>query len=86
MLTVSPGLQAGGLGRHLLGEAERYAREWGASDVVMTVISVRDSLIAWYERRGYLRTGERRPFPRGDERFGRPERDDLEFVVLEKPL
>ena len=43
----------------------------------MTVISVRDELIAWYERRGYRRTGELSPFPYGDERFGIPQRDDL---------
>jgi hypothetical protein len=52
----------------------------------MTVIAQRPDLIAWYERRGYRRTGENRPFPYGDERFGRPRRDDLLFVVLEKPL
>jgi hypothetical protein len=52
----------------------------------MTVIAQRAELIAWYERRGYVRTGETRPFPYGDERFGRPLRDDLHFVVLEKQL
>ena len=50
----------------------------------MTVIAQREDLIAWYERRGYTRTGETRPFPYGDERFGRPRRDDLVFVVLRK--
>ena len=52
----------------------------------MTVINVRDTLIAWYERRGYARTGEVRPFPYGDHRFGRATRDDLSFVVLERAL
>jgi hypothetical protein len=52
----------------------------------MTVISIRDALIAWYERRGYVRTGETEPFPYGDRRFGIPLRDDLLFVVLEKHL
>jgi hypothetical protein len=52
----------------------------------MTVVNVRDILIAWYERRGYKLTKEIRPFPYGDERFGRPLRDDLYFVVLEKDL
>jgi hypothetical protein len=52
----------------------------------MTVIHLRDTLIAWYERRGYRRTGETEPFPYGDERFGIPRRDDLYFVVLEKAL
>jgi hypothetical protein len=52
----------------------------------MTVISVRDDLIAWYERRGYRRTGKMTPFPYGDERFGIPQRDDLQFELLVKPL
>jgi hypothetical protein len=52
----------------------------------MTVIFLRTTLIAWYERRGYRLTGEIEPFPYGDERHGRPLRDDLHFVVLEKHL
>ncbi len=52
----------------------------------MTVIQLRDRLIAWYERRGYRRTGKTLPFPYGDDRFGIPNRDDLHFVVLEKPI
>ena len=52
----------------------------------MTVIVQRTELIAWYERRGYRRTGERKPFPYGDERFGLPQRDDLVFEVLRKSL
>jgi GNAT superfamily N-acetyltransferase len=86
MVTVRPGLQAGGVGRRMLEAAEAQARAWGAERAQMTVVSIRDSLIAWYERRGYRLTGERRPFPYDDERFGRPRRPDLEFVVLEKPL
>jgi hypothetical protein len=52
----------------------------------LTVIAQRLDLIAWYERRGYVRTGERRPFPYDDERFGIPLRPDLEFAVFRKPL
>jgi len=50
------------------------------------VIRQRDELIAWYERRGYRRTGRTEPFPYGDERAGIPKQDDLEFVVMEKEL
>ena len=46
----------------------------------------RDDLIAWYERRGYRRTGKMSPFPYGDERFGIPKRPDLEFELLVKTL
>jgi len=52
----------------------------------MTVIEQRAELIAWYERRGYRRSGEYQPFPYGDERFGIPRRDDLRFEVLVKDL
>jgi ribosomal protein S18 acetylase RimI-like enzyme len=87
MFAVSPTLQGGGLGKVIIAEAERTAREtWGVTEMHMTVISVRDDLIAWYERRGYRRTGEMKPFPYGDERFGVPQRDDLQFELLVKPL
>lgn len=87
MFAVSPALQGGGLGKVIITEAERYAREsWAATEMHMTVISVRDDLIAWYERRGYRRTGKMTPFPYGDERFGIPQRDDLRFELLVKPL
>ncbi|GGT96998.1 GNAT family N-acetyltransferase [Streptomyces coeruleorubidus] len=87
MFAVSPRLQGAGLGKVILTEAERLAREtWGVTEMHMTVISVRDDLIAWYERRGYRRTGRMTPFPYGDERFGVPQRDDLEFELLVKEL
>jgi len=71
----------------MLGIAERWAREhWSSRTMQMTVIVQRTELIAWYERRGYRRTGERRPFPYGDERFGLPRRNDLAFEVLRKLL
>jgi ribosomal protein S18 acetylase RimI-like enzyme len=86
MLTVDPRRQAHGLGRVLLQAGEDAARERGAQAMRMTVVQLRDSLIAWYERRGYRRTGETAPFPYADERFGRPLRPDLHFVVLERNL
>jgi ribosomal protein S18 acetylase RimI-like enzyme len=87
MFAVSPALQGGGLGKVIIAEAERHAREtWGVAEMHMTVISVRDDLIAWYERRGYRRTGQMTPFPYGDERFGIPQRADLQFELLVKPL
>jgi GNAT superfamily N-acetyltransferase len=87
MFAVSPTEQSAGVGRRLLVEAERFARvQWDANVMEMTVITQRRDLIAWYERRGYSSTGEIRPFPHGDERFGLPRRDDLAFEVLAKRL
>jgi len=87
MFSVNPSLQGGGIGRAMLGEAERIARaDWNCEEMQMTVISIRDELIAWYERRGYRRTGQYKPFPYGDERFGVPKRDDLRFELLVKAL
>lgn len=87
MFSVQPELQGGGIGHVVLLEAERIAREhWALPAMRMTVIDRRDELIAWYERRGYRRTGTFKPFPYGDPRFGIPKRDDLRFEVLEKKL
>lgn len=87
MFAVQPGLQRGGLGKAVLAEAERLVREdWQLSLMRMTVIDLREDLIAWYERRGYRRTGIKKPFPAVDPRFGIPKRDDLRFEVLEKAL
>jgi GNAT superfamily N-acetyltransferase len=87
MFAVRPSGQGGGIGRALLARAEGHAREqWGAERMEMTVIEQRPDLIAWYERRGYARTGEFEPFPYGDERFGLPRRPDLRFERLVKSL
>ncbi|APP74813.1 GNAT family N-acetyltransferase [Xanthomonas vesicatoria ATCC 35937] len=87
MFAVDPSLQGSGLGKTLLAEGERIvATEWKLPVMRMTVIDVRNELIAFYERRGYRRTGIVKPFPYGDERFGVPLRQDLRFEVLEKPL
>jgi ribosomal protein S18 acetylase RimI-like enzyme len=87
MFAVDPNQQGGGLGSLVLAEAENYAaREWGVTEMQMTVIDVRAELIAFYERRGYARTGIKKPFPYGNEHVGTPKRDDLQFEVLEKTL
>lgn len=79
MLCVLPTLQSSGHGRRLLDAAEDHARSQGIAAIEMTVIDGRDALIGWYERRGYVRTGETRPFP--------VLRDPpITFVVLEKAL
>jgi ribosomal protein S18 acetylase RimI-like enzyme len=85
MLAVRPGRQDTGLGRRMLEFAEAEGRERGARVARMSVVSIRTSLIAWYERHGYRRTGETEPFPY-DERFGEPKQRGLEFIFLQKEL
>lgn len=79
MLCVAPALQSAGLGRGLLDAAEDHARLAGIAAMEMTVINSRDALMAWYERRGYICTGETRPFPV-------PRDPPITFAVLEKRL
>ena len=86
LFTIDPALQKQHLGRALLNAAEKFAKTHRASLIRMDVLSVRSTLIAWYERRGYQRTGETEPYPYGDNRSGTPLRDDLEFVILAKQL
>lgn len=87
MFAVSPDQQGRGIGKALLAEAERIAREeWACREMIMTVIVQRQDVIDWYYRRGYRRTGEHRPFPYGIERYGKPRRNDLRLEVLQKVL
>jgi ribosomal protein S18 acetylase RimI-like enzyme len=84
MLTVKPDIQATGIGKQMLLAAESFAWSKDLHCIEMTVISVRSELIAFYERRGYQKTGEKRDFPT-DPKFG-IKKQDLEFIVLEKKL
>jgi ribosomal protein S18 acetylase RimI-like enzyme len=83
MLAIDPAVQANGLGKRMLAAIDTYVRERGGRRLRITVINVRERLIAWYERRGFVRTGEIEPLPAG---IGRPLRDDMNFVVLVKTL
>ncbi|MEA9412208.1 GNAT family N-acetyltransferase [Flavobacterium sp. PL02] len=85
MLTVSPELQNSGIGKKLLYQAEIHAKELGLPKIIMTVISVREELVAWYKRNGYVDTGVREPFPESDVHVTVAE-EPLEFVVLEKKV
>lgn len=86
MFAVDPQRQGLGVGRALIEEARAIAAGWGSRGMRMTVIRQREDLLAWYRRLGFFPTGETEPFPYGDERFGRPLREDLEFVVLAGPV
>ncbi len=82
MLAVAPNLQAKGIGKQLLIEAEQHAKANNCNRIYMTVISVRKELIDWYLRNNYIVTNIVKPFPT-DHASGVPNQK-LEFVVLEK--
>jgi ribosomal protein S18 acetylase RimI-like enzyme len=84
MLSVSPARQGAGIGKHLVAAATKYARQQGCKAIRITVISVRDEVIAWYERQGFRRTGEREPFPSGKSHGAT--KQPLELAVLEKDV
>lgn len=85
MLTVAPQLQNKGIGKILLKASEDEARKRNCTAIFMTVISQRTELINWYKKHGYVDTGEKKPFPENDPRFGIP-KTKLEFIVMEKKL
>ena len=84
MLSVNPEIQNKGIGKILLAAAEDFAFDNNLKTIIMTVIYTRHELISWYERRGYILTGEKEPFHHGT-RFGVPRRP-IELVTLEKQL
>ncbi|RZJ53393.1 MAG: GNAT family N-acetyltransferase [Flavobacterium sp.] len=85
MLTVSPELQNSGIGKKMLAESEIHAKNLGLSSIIMTVISVREELIAWYKRHGYIDTGEREAFPQSEIHVTIAA-NPLEFIFLEKKI
>lgn len=85
MLTVSPDLQNSGIGKQLLQQAEIQASALGLPKIVLNVISVREELIAWYQRNGYIVTGIRQPFPVSNIHIP-ISNEPLEFMVLEKRI
>jgi ribosomal protein S18 acetylase RimI-like enzyme len=84
MLSVSPDVQAQGIGKKLLKAAEAHAAKTNCNAIEMTVISARNELIAWYERNGYYKTGATMPF-HTEQRFGVPVQP-IEFIVMEKKV
>ena len=64
LLCIEPTRQGEQLGRRLMTAAENHARgAFGCSAIEMTVIDRRRELIAYYQRRGWRATGEKRDFP-----------------------
>ncbi|AMK77000.1 MULTISPECIES: GNAT family N-acetyltransferase [Methylomonas] len=86
MLAVAPAMQGLGIGKRLLEAAEAEARQaWLAACLVMAVIPARTELIAFYERRGYQRTGVIKAFP-VNPALWKPKVAGLSLELLEKQV
>lgn len=87
LFAVRPSEQGNGVGRQVLTEAERVAREdWQLATLEMTVLDVRTELLAYYERRGFRPTGEYQPFPPLGVDSVVVLHEGLKLVVLRKEL
>lgn len=61
---VHPMCQGVGVGKEILSQAERFAiNELKLKKFKMAVVSQRSELISFYERRGYVKTGEIQEYP-----------------------
>lgn len=85
LFAVEPTLQGSGIGKALLAYAESEAyNQWGINTAIMEVISHREELIEYYERRGYVSTGKMIPFPKSN--LWEKKVDSLKLAVLTKRL
>ena len=85
MFVVNPAMQKLGVGKQLLTYAESYAvQHWSVNKFYMYVITLRHELIAFYERRGYRRTGMLKTFPVNPDMW-QPKMAGLQLELLEKP-
>lgn len=81
---VHPNCQGQGVGKRVLQYAEEYAfTRLNKNRFVMAVVSSRPELVAFYERRGYRKTGLMDSFPE-HRNVGTPLKKDLTIEYLEK--
>jgi GNAT superfamily N-acetyltransferase len=87
MLAVRPLLQGIGVGKQIIAESERIAREeMRCSRMMIGVITNhRPDLAAFYERRGYERTGRIKPFE-GSQALREKKELDVRAEWMEKAL
>jgi N-acetylglutamate synthase-like GNAT family acetyltransferase len=80
LLSVDPTTQQSGLGSQLMIEAERYCRERGSHAMDILIVSLREDLPGFYQKRGYTGSGTT-PFPEDV-----PTKIPCHFINLSKPL
>ena len=80
LLSVDPTTQQSGLGSRLMMEAETYCRERGSHSMDILIVSLREDLPAFYQKRGYVESGTT-PFPADI-----PTKIPCHFINMSKPL
>lgn len=86
MIAVEPTAQNRGYGKTVILAAEQWAVEhWQVRVSQMAVVSLRQALIAFYQRLGYQPTGEVRPFPYQPEMW-QAKVDNMQLITLQKSL
>ena len=80
LLSVDPTTQQGGLGSRLMTEAEKYCRERGSQSMDILIVSLREDLPSFYQKRGYVESGTT-PFPPDI-----PTKIPCHFINMSKPL
>jgi ribosomal protein S18 acetylase RimI-like enzyme len=84
MFAVEPTGQARGVGKAVMAAAEAAVKaKWGATKMLMDVITQRRELIAFYERRGYRLTGSVKEFPVA-KHLWTPKAENLQLARMEK--
>lgn len=80
LLSVNPSKQRIGIASELMEVAEDYCHEEGARFMDLKVVNLREELLSFYSKRGYVKTGSS-PFP--------PEVETLircHLIIMTKPL
>ena len=86
MLTIHPQWQDMGMGKVLLKRAEEFAiKQFEIQFLEMSVLSVREELLQFYQRRGYHLTGRSETYPY-EANVGTPLQSNIQVLKLLKPV
>lgn len=84
MLSVEPTLQGNGIGKLLVSNAIQYGQSLGLKKIQIQVIHLRQELILWYEKLGFIISDKILPFEVPLE-FGKP-KVPLHFIEMNLTL
>lgn len=86
LFAVKPSIQNKGIGKKVLELAEEYAKlKFFIKKFIMVVISQREELIEYYQRRGYSKNGTIKEYPKNLD-VGIPLTNNLTIEYLEKDI